>query len=281
MTDEKRDPIFDDVEKIVAEFIRNTQEELTARWNAWKPEVAEREYHEVVAALLARQVALAIQIARNPLIWNSDGAPVLLRAMADVFINLAWIFGDPAERARKFVLHGLGQLKLQLEHRKAALAKGPADPREEELIKLAEEWLQSQRLLHLTNVNLGSWAETTTRKMAEEAGCLDFYNHVYIPLSGAAHSMWQHVGRYNMRECRNPLHRPHRAPFIADEGIVPFFFHAAAKHLRETFALFDEKTGVKVDVPSAYDVLEKRFEEFDDKMDDEPESVPPRQENDE
>jgi len=31
--------------------------------------------------------------------------------------------------------------------------------------------------------------------MAEEAGCIDFYNYVYSPFSGCVHSMWQHIGQ--------------------------------------------------------------------------------------
>ena len=264
MTDTKREPIHGSIEKIIGEFVRNAGSELEARWNAWELDMGQREFQEVAGGLMARQVTLAVQIARNPLIWNGDGAPVLLRAMADVYINLAWIFGAPAERSRKFVLHGLGQMKLHLEHRKALRGEGPPDPQEEAYIKREEEWLQSQRIPDLTDVNLGSWAESNTRKMADEAGCLDFYNYVYMTFSGVTHSMWQHVGRNNMKECLNPLHRPHRIPCVVDGGIDPFYIHLAAKYLRKAFALFDEKTGVKVDVPSAYEVLEQRFEELSD-----------------
>jgi hypothetical protein len=38
-------------------------------------------------------------------------------------------------------------------------------------------WLKSQRIPQLLEVNLGSWSGLTVRKMAEEAECLDFYNH--------------------------------------------------------------------------------------------------------
>jgi hypothetical protein len=48
--------------------------------------------------------------------------------------------------------------------------------------------------------------------MAEEAGCIDFYNYVYTPFSACAHSMWHHIARYDLRECGNPLHRHHRRP---------------------------------------------------------------------
>lgn len=265
MNDKGRPPIFDCVEKIVCEFVASAQAELKARCDGWELDVAEREIHEVIGALLARQVTLAIQIARNPLLWNGHAAPVLLRAMADVYISIAWIFGDPGERSRKFILYGLGQLKLHLERRKALLGNDPPDPREEALIKHEEGWMESQRISVLTDVDFGSWSDLNTRKMAEEAGCLDFYEHVYVPFSGAAHSMWQHVGRYNTKTCLNPLHRVHRVPCIPDTGIDPDYLHLAAKYLRKAFSLFDEKTGVKVDVPSAYDILDKRFEEFADK----------------
>jgi len=262
MTDNARSAIYDDVEKMVGEFVANAETELQARCDAWKLDVADREAHEVIGSLLARQVTLAIQIARNPLIWNGHAAPVLLRAMADVYISLAWIFGDPDDRSRKFILYGLGQLKLHLERRKALRGDDPPDPREEMLIKHEEGWMESQRISILTDVDFGSWSDLNTRKMADEAGCLDFYEQVYVPFSGAAHSMWQHVGRYNTKTCINPLHRVHRVPDIPDTGIDPDYLHLAAKYMRKTFALFDEKTGIKVAAPSAYQVLEERFAEF-------------------
>jgi hypothetical protein len=227
--------------------------------------VSDRETHEVIGALLARQVTLAIQIARNPMIWNGHAAPVLLRAMADVYISLAWIFENPGERSRRFILYGLGQLKLHLERRKALQSNDPPDPREEEYIKHEERWMEAQRISILTDVDFGSWSDLSTRRMADEAGCLDFYEHVYVPFSGAAHSMWQHVGRYNTKTCLNPLHRTHRAPCIPATGIDPDYLHLAAKYMRKTFALFDEKTGAKVAVPSAYELLEQRFAEFAEK----------------
>lgn len=262
MADDARPAIYDDVEKIIGEFVVNVETELQARCDAWELDTADREIHEVIGALMARQVTLAIQIASNPMIWNGHAAPVLLRAMADVYVSLAWIFGDPGERSRRFILYGLGQLKLHLERRKIFRGDDPPDPREEEFIKHEEGWMEVQRISVLTDVDFGSWSDLSTRKMADEAGCLDFYEHVYVPFSGAAHSMWQHVGRYNTKTCINPLHRTHRVPCIPDTGIDPHYLHLAAKYMRKTFALFDEKTGIKVAAPSAYEVLEKQFAEF-------------------
>ena len=52
--------------------------------------------------------------------------------------------------------------------------------------------------------------------MAEEAHCLDFYNHVYQEFSAGTHSTWHHVARFNLKECENPLHRYHRVKRLAD-----------------------------------------------------------------
>ena len=48
--------------------------------------------------------------------------------MVDAYITLAWIFDDPLERSRKFLLYGLGQAKLSNEHRKAQLQADGIDP---------------------------------------------------------------------------------------------------------------------------------------------------------
>ena len=100
------------------------------------------------------------------------------------------------------------------------------------------------------------------RRMAEEAGCLDFYRYAYTPFSAGTHSMWHHISRWNLISCRNPLHRYHRVP---DDRILnpdPDYLYLAAKYAAKTLDLFDEKSGVKVDIRSALDVLGKSLASF-------------------
>jgi hypothetical protein len=252
------------IENLTRSFVQQARRELKERWKKWAIDLSRSEIHEVVGALLARQVTLARQMAECPPIWNGHIAPIVLRTMADVYISLAWILEDPLERSRKFVLYGLGQAKLQLEHRRAQI--GDREPTAQERVELeaSEAWISSQRFAFLTEVNVGSWSGIQPRKMAEDGGCIDFYNYVYNPFSACVHSMWHHVARYNLRQCANPLHQYHRVP--EDPGLpidLPYLV-LAAKYLDKTFHAFDEKLCVQVDVPSAYEQLCKGLDKLAD-----------------
>jgi hypothetical protein len=263
----KRDELLKYLVAVADDFDRQAREELDARWKAWKLDLAQNEVHEVIGALLGRQVTLAVQLAGAMPIWTPDSAPVALRAMADVYINLAWIFGDPLERSRKFISFGLGQMKLETEHRRAQLEADGRNPEKDLIVGASEAWINSQRWTFLTQVNLGAWSETSTRTMAEEASCIDFYNYVYAPFSAASHSMWHHVSRFNLLQCTNPLHRFHSVPVVPRSEIDPHYLFLAGKYLDKCFRLFDEKTGVKTAAVSAFDTLSDALKKLREKAD--------------
>jgi Family of unknown function (DUF5677) len=241
-----------ELEKTVVAFRNGSKEELYDRLRLWKLNLDVLEFHEVVSALLARQVTLAADLARAPQIWTPHAAPLFLRAMADVYITLAWIFENPSERTKRFIEDGMGAAKLQIAHLKNEQKQlGNSDPRVEKMIRFWEDWLSSHRVPDLVEVNLGSWSGTTTRKMAEEAGCLDFYNYVYQPFSSAVHSSWQHLDTINLVHCLNPTHRFHKLAISIDIEPSVHWPILAAKYLKKAFDLFDSKTHVVCELPSA------------------------------
>jgi hypothetical protein len=253
------------VDEALDRFAHRISDELFRRWEQWRVDLSQAEVYEVVGALLARQVTLATQLARCPHMWNGHVAPLILRAMADVFISAAWILGDPLERARKFIQYGLGRLKLDLEHRRAEV--NPSDPKSHKYIEIQEDWINQQRFSFLVDVDLSpSWAGMSTRQMAEEAGHLDFYNYVYMPFSGCTHSMWQHIGRYNLETCINPLHRYHRVAACPDVPLDIDYLYLAAKYVQKTFTMFDDATGVKLEGKSAFELLVDEISEIGDRM---------------
>ena len=165
------------ITRIIETFVDGSREELLQRWKHWSIDLARGEVHEVIGALLARQVTLATQPAQSPAIWNGHIAPLILRAMADVYIALAWVLKEPDARARKFVLYGLGQEKLQLEHRKTQLAEREPTPEEQLMIEASEagsahnDLPSSQKStwevgavypLVKWSIRLGVWTSTTT-----------------------------------------------------------------------------------------------------------------------
>lgn len=243
------------IEKNINAFIEQSHLELKERWKKWTIDLSTSELYEVVGSLLARQVTLSKHIAECPKIWNHHIAPIILRAMADVCISLSWILKDPVERARMFVLYGLGQAKLELEHRKTLIGNREPTQEEKMIIDESEAWINSQRFTFLTEVNVGSWSGITTRKMAEEADIIDFYNYVYTPFSACAHSTWHHIARFNLKQCANPLHQYHKVAEDIELPMEPHYLYLAAKYLQKTFSIFDEKYSIKMDAPSAYENL--------------------------
>lgn len=233
----------DELTTFVINYCNAVRADLRARLRHWRLDLNRVEAFEVVAALLCRQATLAIDLGSSPAIWNPHTAPIMLRAMADVFITLAWILKDPDTRSKQFVNDGLGAIKLQIAHQERALETF-TDPAEKEqtrgMIRMWQSWLDSQRMHDFVEVNLGSWSGISTRKMAEEAGFLDFYNYVYQPFSSVAHSNWAHVSMFNTIFCENPAHRGHRAAAIVPIEFDSHWLFLVTKYLSKTFLHFDE-----------------------------------------
>ncbi len=265
MTNEE---IHKKLHKIIQKYTSSVRKELKTRWDVWQLDISQVEKHEVVGALLARQVTLATQLTNNPPIWNGHIAPLVLRAMVDNHINLAWILHtDTLDRSKKFIEHGLGQQKLVVEHHKVEMKKrGVKDIENEPLIKAHEDWINSQRYTFLTTVSVSQWAEIDARKMAEEADCIDFYRFAYTPFSANVHSMWNHVSRYNLVECTNQLHRLHKIPIDPDMAIDMDYLYRAAKYVEKAFKLFDKKTMVKIKVKSSFEQLKRNLNLLGDKI---------------
>lgn len=248
---------------IADSFVARAHEELDERLRKWQLDLVQNEVHEVVGGLLARQLTLASQLANCPIIWSGHVGPLVLRAMADVYISMAWVLRKPRERSKKFILYGLGQAKLQLEHRRAELKTRKPRKGEKEQLTQIENWINRQRAVFLTDVNLGSWSGLSTRKAAQEAGCLDFYNFVYTPFSACTHSMWQHIASYNLKQCENPLHRLHAIPHVSNPPLDSNYLYLAAKYLQKTFAKFDEVIGIKASPKSAFELLCKKLDDLE------------------
>ncbi len=252
----------EEIEEIVHQYVDLVNKELDERWTNWDIDLSKNEMYEVIGGLLSRQVTISTQLAKAPSIWNGHIAPMLLRAMVDVYITLAWIFENPDERSKEFVMYGLGQEKLILEHFKETLAEGGENPELERFIENKEAWLNSQRQPSMTEVNIGSWSGQNIRQMAEEVSCLDIYRHAFLPFSSATHSMWNHLCNYNLQVCRNPLHRYHFLPVVPDIDPDMHYLYLAAKYCKKTFVLFDEKTGVKTSTRSAFDDFVESLDKF-------------------
>ncbi len=249
----------DVLERFVYDVRNAVKADLRSRLAVWPLDLHTIEAYEVVAALMSRQATLVSEMASAPGIWTPHSAPVHLRAIADVFISLAWILRDPQSRAAKFVEDGLGAIKLQIAHQERALAAASEDEERAlnaQMVEGWKAWLASQRMEGFVEVNLGSWSGLNTRKMADEAGVLDFYNHVYQPFSGAAHSNWAHISMFNAVFCTNPAHRNHRAPAIIAVEPDAHWLFLAVKYFNKTLEQFDEATGQTGLSTTAWDLFD-------------------------
>lgn len=224
-------------------YIEDIQFELKERWNSWEKDLNTPEIYEVVGGILARQITITEHLLSCSSLWNGHMAPMILRSLADNYINLAWILEDPLERSRKFIFFGLGQEKLQIAHQKKELESSGNLEENKVYIEAMENWINSQRYVFLTEVNLSKWSEISVRKMAEEAGCIDFYNYVYQPFSVNAHNMWNHIAKYNLIESSNPLHKNFRRPGKFSTDADFHYVDLACKYVNKMFSLYDLKIG--------------------------------------
>ena len=244
----------------INEFVRHVDGMLTERWRKWATTHEDRDLHEVIGGILSRQVSLTSQLALNIGMWNYEVAPLMLRPMVEGLITLAWILEDPQDKPRKFMLYGLGQDKLLLEHEKEQLRQRGVDPDQDQTIVKWESWLNAERLTELTEVNVGEWAGMNLRQMAEQAHCLDLHKIDYARWSGATHGMWQHLVKFNLRHCKNPLHGFHRVPLNQQPSPDPGYLQWASEYVDLSFNIFDEKVGIHIDGPSATEMLEHGLE---------------------
>jgi len=243
MTNEEEvDDFTSKVFDVMERYAQTVDDGLQERWSLLreKVELYDSETYEVAIGLVARQATLTIHLAVNPGMWTGHIAPLVLRAMTDAHITLAWILQDPPARARQYILHGLGQEKLLIAHLEAD-ADGAGELRDQVdfMLDRRKAWLESQRRDFLTEVSVGSWSGLNVRDMATEANCDGLYRFAYTPFSSTVHSMWNHVSTYNLRQCTNPLHKFHRVPVIAPVPLDPDYVYRSAKYVSRSFESLD------------------------------------------
>lgn len=225
-------------------------------WSAIEIEHDKLEAYSVIGGLLSRQVTLSIEMARSPISLNGHSGPLFLRAMTDLHITLSWIILDIEDRSKKYILHGLGEEKLLIEHYKKELADYPDHPDKdqiEQLIDLKSTWINSQRRDFSVEVNLGHWAQLDYRKMSQEADCESLYKFAYKPFSHAAHNMWPHISVYNSKACESPLHRYHLIPELFEAPIDLDFLFRSCKYVHMAYELFTNKFNINLELPMPLD----------------------------
>lgn len=256
----------DDFYHQIVKYEKYVDQAIIKRWNELPKDLYEHQVIEVLGAILARQATLAKRIARNPENWDFHIGPILLRAMIDVHISLAWILTDPQTISKKFIEYGLGQEKLQIEHLEDENDSENDKPLLDIMLDAKKSWLSDQRYSFLTTVDVGSWSGHSTRDIAEEAGCRNLYRFAYSPFSSCAHSMWNHIGKFNVRFSENPLHKYVRLPFDPDIPPNPETLINSAKYLLKSVLAIDKHFKLESD---DFDPMDFWYKYFDSRKDEE------------
>lgn len=242
---------------------------VDAIWSKFPVDIFESEASEVIGALLARQCNLAVKVARNPDLWDYHAGPLFLRSMTDVYITAAWILKDTLNRARQFIQYGLGQEKLQVERLKAAIEKEQPDNVEElrEGIEARQAWIDGQHYSFLQHVDVGSWSGISTRKMAEEANCLDLYDFAYTGWSHGAHGTWNHIGKFDVFPSADPLHKHILQPANVPHGCHLDVVEKATKYFDKLAVHLVDEFKIEMTVPRPNEWLWQRIGQLQQEMD--------------
>ncbi|WP_417535589.1 DUF5677 domain-containing protein [Methylophaga sp.] len=242
-------------------------ESFNKLWEEVNIEHDKLEAYSVIGGLLSRQVTLSLEMAGAPRILNGNSAPLFLRAMTDLHIALSWIMLDLEERSKKYILHGLGEEKLLMEHYKNEIENHPDHPdieRIEQLIKVKSAWINAQRRDFSVEVNLGNWSQLDYRRMSQEADCESLYKFAYKPFSHAAHNMWPYVSVYNCKDCENPLHKHHLIPELFEPRIDIDYLFRSCKYVHMAYEEFINKFSLELNFPLPMEWWYEFFEENQD-----------------
>ena len=137
----------------------------------------------------------------------------------------------------------------------------------ENRIKLQEAWLNAQHYSFLQHVDVGSWSGISTRKMAEEANCLNLYDFAYTGWSHGAHSTWNHIGRFDIWPTAEPLHKYINQPANIEYGHHMDVLEQATKYFDELCVLIVEHFNVAMTVPTPNAWFYERAQKFSAEMD--------------
>jgi hypothetical protein len=224
------------------------------------PDPSAFEKTSVLSGLLARASALGLYMLTERSLWVAEVGGIVLRCLCETLILLAWLVRkNESSLYERFVQYSLGQqdlygLKLQgyegyREVFKALYIGGD---------KLAEAMSRDSWDAQLRTIDLGNWAGTDTRTMAEEGGTKVYYDLVFSLCSADVHSQFISIARWNMVPCTNPLHNYHLVPACGRRMVNPFLPLTACVLLKEACQRFFGH--YKVDATCA-DVLSKVLDE--------------------
>ncbi|RWE77785.1 DUF5677 domain-containing protein [Mesorhizobium sp.] len=163
--------------------------------------------HEAVFGLSLFALHMAL-ICSSSSIHSQVVGHIALRTIMESFILLHYLVKeDKPALWLQYRKYGTGQTKLAfLKYMKEENLPDFIDL--DELHKIANE----DRWMELEDIDLGHWAGSNLRKMADSGGVKDVYDKFYDWSSGYVHGQWASARSTVFVSCLNPLHRFHLIP---------------------------------------------------------------------
>lgn len=204
-------------------------------------------YYErgAILALMTRQYKLFCYFLRSPLFWDHLLGPSLLRMMIENVITIEWICVDLDRRCGMYVDHGIGQARLFAENLRKYTSEHGADDFSTQVADVTMAWVEDQKQLAFVDINLGHWADTNLRVMAEEAKQEDLHRFGFLPFSSAVHGTWNHTGVHDVRPCQNSLHKRHMIGNVGSTFINEDYLFRACKFFDLFFDCIDRQIIIK------------------------------------
>ncbi|GAA3968637.1 DUF5677 domain-containing protein [Gordonia caeni] len=170
---------------------------------------------EVTSGLVMRAAREVIAVLGSPDLWCFEFGAHVGRTLVEVRIYIEWMALQDHLIYRKYQEYGEGKAKLN-----ALIAEELPDryktPAVRESIDAVAALGHNDSGIDLRTVDTrDTFAAVSLRKMAEEAGLLDYYRHAYSVASGVTHSEWWSVEMHAMERCMNILHRGHLIPSLS------------------------------------------------------------------
>lgn len=185
---------------------------------------------EVRLGLLARSLRLFVLLCEDCNLWARDTSGIMLRCLADTVITFVYLVrcGTPADY-KAFRDYGDGQEKLLMLHLQDT-HEGDTSVEGRSAADIADSL--GGFAVELTNIELGAWSKSDTRTLATKAGLEKLYRLVFTPSSGDVHGTWASLKSANLCYCKEPLHRFHRLPALAEPPLYLGVLLAALEALQ-------------------------------------------------
>ena len=137
---------------------------------------------------------------------------IIVRSLAECCLTLSYLLKiDDPSLWSKYRDYGTGQAKLAfLKLYELDDADVPSFVNIDELERLANEDVWQE----FASIDLGNWAKSDLRSMAEHSGLKEIYDKYYAWPSGYVHGQWGAVRDTVFDLCLNPLHGYHRIPSL-------------------------------------------------------------------